>query len=183
MPKLQKVHCRICKGAIDREVEIKGVDWINPAKNQFYHKKCYEDWACDVRQITTEASEDLWWRATADFLEKDLKISINYAKMRQQWDYLLKSKKTAKGIYFTLRYFYDVAHGDPSKSEGGIGIVKSVYSEGCTYWVEREKRDKDICAKITAQVIQRQKQEKIRVAAKPHERKKTVDLAAVEMED
>jgi hypothetical protein len=59
---------------------------------------------------------------------------------------------TAKGIYFSLRYFYEIAKGDPSKSENGIGIVPHIYNEAVTYWGERNQRDKGILEKIEAQI-------------------------------
>lgn len=177
------VHCRVCKGSIDRETQIEGVDWIMPSKNYFYHKKCYEDWKRKKNDIHANAEDDMWFESLKEYLAKDVKMSVDYAKITSQWKSLLKQGKTAKGIYFAIKYFYDVRKGDPKKSENGIGIVAHIYEEGCAYWVEREQRDKGICERIANQVRQRQEQETIILKAKPHQRKKTVDLSIVEMED
>ena len=37
---------------------------------------------------------------------------IDYKKTKSQWKNFLKQNKTAKGIYFAIRYFYDVLKGD-----------------------------------------------------------------------
>ena len=51
-----------------------------------------------------------------------------------------------------MRYFYEIAKGDPKKSENGIGIVPHIYNEATQYWGERNQRDKGILEKIEAQI-------------------------------
>ena len=87
---------------------------------------------------------------------------------------------TAKGIYFTLRYFYEIEKGDASKSENGIGIVPHVYERGTCYWGERNMRDKGICARIEAQIMQAAEQ-KVRIIRQAPKviKKPTIDLAAI----
>lgn len=155
--KLPLVHCRICKGAIDRQNQQEGSEWVMPVEKWYYHTTCYEDFgkkkgAIREGDLTIEADDDLWRAAVYDYLKKDLKMPLNYTKFLSQWKNFLKKDMTAKGIYFTLRYFYEVAHGDPNKSENGIGIVPHVYNEGTCYWGERNQRDKGICDRIEAQV-------------------------------
>ena len=36
---------------------------------------------------------------------------------------------TAKGMYFALKYFYEIKKGDVSKSENGIGIIPHIYED------------------------------------------------------
>ena len=102
--------------------------------------------------ISIEVDDDLWKSAVYDYLRRDLKMSVNYVKFTSQWENFLKKNMTAKGIYFSLRYFYEIAHGDPKKSENGIGIVPHIYNEAVTYWGERNQRDKGILEKIEAQI-------------------------------
>ena len=63
------------------------------------------------------------------YLQQDLKIVCNYAKLYKEWKRLIQKGRTPKGIYFALKYFYDVKHGDTSKSGGSIGIVDYIYDE------------------------------------------------------
>lgn len=178
------VHCRVCKQGIDRDKEVENVDWIMPSKNYFYHKKCYDEWKRKKNDIHADAEDDMWFESLKEYLMKDIKMSIDFAKITSQWKNLIKQGRTAKGIYFAVKYFYDIRKGDPKKSENGIGIVSHIYEESCAYWFEREKHDKGICDRIAAQIRQREEQEKIVLIARPHQRKKTVDLSIVEeMED
>ena len=173
MAKRPIVHCRICKANIDRDNQN---DWIEPTPKWFYHKSCYEDFAnkrgrISEKDISVEVEDDIWLGAVYDYLTKDLKMSVNWTKFSSQWEHFLKKNMTAKGIYFSLRYFYEIANGDPKKSENGIGIVPHIYNEGTEYWGNRNQRDKGICARIEEQirqsesrktiVIHRQKQKKV----------------------
>lgn len=155
MAKRPLVHCRICKGEIDRDNQR---DWMMPQERFYYHIACYEDFAkkkgaIKENDLTVEADDDLWKSAVYDYLKRDVKISLNFKKFQSQWTNFLKKGMTAKGIYFTLRYFYEIEKGDKSKSENGIGIVPHIYERGTCYWGERNQRDKGICARIEAQIL------------------------------
>ena len=91
---------------------------------------------------------------------------------------------TAKGIYFTLRYFYEIEKGDTSKCENGIGIVPHIYERGTCYWGERNQRDKGICARIEAQIMQMKAQKVHVIRQTPKaQRKPVIDLAAIALEE
>lgn len=159
--KLPIVHCRCCKGDIDRNTQVEGKDWIMRARGWYYHIDCFNDWVASKDNLHAQKNENEWLDYTWEYLTRDLKIGMEFGKFKSQWDNFLKKKMTAKGIYFTLRYFYDVQHGTKEKSQGGIGIVPYIYKEGCGYWIEQEKREKGICEKITEQLRKRAEQEKI----------------------
>jgi len=146
------VKCRICKEQFDTDKEK---DWVMPSTNWYYHLKCYENFGRKAKSIEAEMDDELWFQASWDFLMKDQKIVVDFLKMKSQWDNFLKKKMTAKGIYFCLRYFYDVKKGDKDKSEGGIGIIPYIYTEGCEYWARLEQREVGICQKIEEQLKQR----------------------------
>ena len=113
-------------------------------------------------------------------------MSVNYVKFTSQWNNFLKKNMTAKGIYFALRYFYEIANGDPKKSENGIGIVPHIYNEGTCYWGERNQRNKGICARIEAQIRQAEavKVNVIHRAPQVKKNKRMIDLSTIaSMED
>lgn len=144
------VHCRICKKEIDRDRQD---DWMMTSTNYFYHIKCYEDWAKKKTNLHTEADDEMWQAALWDYLWKDLRIGdLNFAKMQKQWVSYLGQGMTPKGIFFCMKYFYEVQHGSPDKCKGGIGIVPYIYKEGCEYWCQRELHDKGICERIEQQI-------------------------------
>ena len=182
MAKRAVVHCRICKGDIDRDNQN---NWVMPQDKWYYHKACYEDFAkkrgaIKEGDIDIEVDDDMWKGAVYDYLKKDVRIPLDFRKFSSQWDNFLKKNMTAKGIYFTLRYFYEIEKGDATKSENGIGIVPHVYERGTCYWGERNLRDKGICARIEEQIRQSREQvvHKVRQVQKVT-KKPTIDLASI----
>lgn len=180
------VHCRLCKHDINKD----NLDeWIMPSKNWYYHKACYEDFVKKKGRIsegdlTVEADDDTWFNHVYEYLTKELKMPVNFIKFKSQWTNFLadkKNPKTAKGIYWTLRYFYDIQHGDPSKSENGIGIVSHIYKEGTEYWGARRLRDQNICAQIEQQI--RQLQQQPTVVIKQERPKKAAVRADIDLDD
>jgi hypothetical protein len=168
MAKRALVHCRICKACIDRDNQT---DWVEPSPKWFYHASCYEDFAKKkgrIREgdIEVEVEDDIWKDAIFDYFKKDLKVSLNYPKFLSQWDSLIKKGRTGKGIYFALRYFYEVAKGDPTKSENGIGIVAHIYEESANYWHERKQHDEEVLEKIEAQIRASQDRRVTRIVRK-----------------
>jgi hypothetical protein len=183
MAKRALVHCRICKAAIDRDNQT---DWVEPTPKWFYHTTCYEDFARKKGRIlegdlSAEVEDDIWKSALYDYLRRDLKMTVNYNKFNSQWNNFLKKNMTAKGIYFALRYFYEIAHGDPGKSENGIGIVPHIYNEGTEYWGNRNQRDKGICARIEEQIRQAEAAKVVVIHRKkqPKQNKREIDLASI----
>jgi hypothetical protein len=184
------VHCRVCKGKIDTDAEK---NWVKPKSRMYYHTSCYDDFAKKTVKLesgeglTIEASNDFWQNATYNYFKRDLKTSLDYRKFISQWNNFLKKGRTGKGIYFTLRYFYEIAKGDPKKSENGIGIVDYIYDEGTTYWGERNQRNKGICDRIEAQIRLAEEAERsvtIVVQKEKNKPKKTINLASIaDMED
>lgn len=155
------VKCRICKRPIDIDVEN---DWVRPVEKMYYHKTCYEDFAkkkgaIKAGDLKIEGDDELWLSAVYDYLTHDVKMRVDYPKLISQWKNLLKAGRTAKGIYFTLRYFYEVEHGDAKEAKNGIGIVSHVYDRAAEYWCNRNAKDKGICDRIEAQIREFQKRE------------------------
>ena len=115
-------HCRVCKIEIDKEKD----DWVMPSKNWYYHRKCYQDW-----KQSTPATDAEYKAFIYDFISRDLKVSYNYHMCEAQREKFVKEGKTNKGIFFALKYFYEVKHGDWEKGHGGIGIVPFIYGDSC----------------------------------------------------
>lgn len=188
------VECRVCKQKFNRLDPdlVEGVYWVQPVKRFYYHKKCYEDFAKKRGQIgkegiELEADEVVWKTAVQDYLKRDLKIGLDYKRFNSQWkNFVERDGCTPKGIYFAIRYFYEICGGLADKSEGGIGIVPHIYKDAAAYWGERNQRDKNIVAAIEEQIRQFQNQNIIEVKMKRKKRQvKTAAewLAEVDMED
>ncbi len=173
------VTCRCCKEKFDAQPEGNNIQWIMPSKNWYYHLNCYNDWVRKKDDVHSQADDELWFSALWDYLAKDLKIGPDYLKIKSQWDNFIKKGRTPKGIYFCIKYFYEVKKGDPKKSEKGIGIISYIYDEGSAYWINKEKVDRGICERIEQQIRQAQNREHKIVKKEKLQRKKLYDLSEI----
>ena len=136
--------CRTCKEKIDIRVD----EYVMPVRNMYYHKNCYKNWfqikASLPKLLENEEQEDQEGAPNdKDFwLDKIYRIHVyeyhaelNFKKTEQQLVHYMNTKKyTAKGIYYTVRYMYEVANGDITKNNGGIGLVPYYYSKAVAYY-------------------------------------------------
>ena len=188
MAKTIVVKCRICKQQFNRLDPnlIEGVDYVKPSERMYYHKKCYDEYQNSKLDVHANMTDELWFKAAWDFLRRELKYDFNFVKVRRQWESFIKNKMTAKGMYFALKYFYEIKKGDVSKSENGIGIIPHIYEDSRSYWQDRESRERGIVAAIEEQIRQAQNQNVVNVKIKKNRRtvKSAADaLAAVDMEE
>ena len=172
------VQCRICKERFNRLDPnlIEGVDSVKPSERMYYHKRCYDEYQNSRLDVHANMTDELWFTAAWEFLRKDLKYSFNYVKVRKQWESFIKNKMTAKGIYFALKYHYEIKKGDVTKSENGIGIIPHIYEDSRSYWQEREQRSAGIVAAIEQQILQAANQNVVKVNLK--KKNKTTKSAA-----
>lgn len=162
------VTCRVCKQKFDKSKLEENVDWVMPSRNWYYHKKCYDDW----KSTTTRDDKD-WVSLIYDFLAHDLKVHYDYHLCEGQRKKFITGKKyTNKGIYFALKYFYEIKHGDWTKANGGIGIVPYVYNESMEYWVLQEQKSNGILAAIEKQIQERANRKVIKINRKKTTAKK-----------
>lgn len=155
--------CRVCGELIDKEKD----DWIMPSKNWYYHTKCYESW-----KHSTPATDEEYVDYIYDYIARDLKVSYDYHMCEAQREKFTKDKMTNKGIFFALKYFYDIKHNNWDKSHGGIGIVPYIYTESCSYWANREKKSKGTVAEIERQMREAAERTKIKIKKQDTKKKK-----------
>ena len=157
-------ECRICHKKINKLLELEGDDWVMPSKNHYFHTSCYEDWAKKNDEIHANGSDDEWFEFLKYYLNHVIKANIDYKKLTSQWKHFTNQKtKTAKGVYFAVKYFYEIQKGNKEKAQGGIGIVSAIYDDSCQYWRDREEREAGICARIEEQIRMLAKQKWVRV--------------------
>lgn len=182
MAKLPLVECRVChKKDIDRNADPDGESWVMPSNKWYYHRDCYFSW-----KKSEPLKDEEWIDLIYDFIARDMKFTYNYHMCEAQRKQFIKDGKgTNKGIYFALKYFYEIKHGDWSKGHGGLGIIPYIYNDSCTYWAEQERRSKGIIAEIERQVrAANERQQRVIVQKKIEPRKFKIDLSAIEnMED
>ena len=87
-------------------------------------------------------------------------------------DYRKKYGYTYKGMFFSVKYFFEIKKNSWDKANGAIGIVPYVYKEATDYWVEREAKESGILAKIEKQIAARAAAEPIVIKKKQEKKKK-----------
>ena len=144
-------ECRICKVQIDKTKEKEGIDWFMPSKNYYYHISCYNTWKA------APATDDDWISMIYDFLAHDLKVSYNShmceAQIKKFWK---ENKINPKGVYFTLKYFYEIKNNSWDKSHGGLGIIPYVFTDAKSYWIEQERKKRGFMKELEEQAREKQ---------------------------
>ena len=152
------VKCRLCKEQFNTD-KIPREDWTLVGQRSYYHTSCYNEWVKAKQTVTSNVTdEEFWHESLVDYLYRDVKMSIDFAKLDSQWKAFTKPerKMTPKGIYFAVRYYYDVIKGNAEKAQGGIGIVPNIYSDSAQYWVDLENKKAGTLEAIIKQIKERE---------------------------
>ena len=158
--------CRICHQTINTKEEVEGVDWCMPSRNYYYHVKCYTDW-----KASQPLADNEWIPMIYDFLSRDLKVEYNFFLCEsQRKKFIRENKCTNKGMYFTLKYFYEVKKNPWQKGHGGIGIIPYAYKDATEYWTEQERKRRGFVGASEQQLKERAAREV--VAIKRQQKKK-----------
>lgn len=171
--------CRVCGAQLNLKID----DWTKPVNNYYYHTQCYDEWARKknaCNDIKNKADDDTWFESLYYYLLKDQKMTIDFCKFQSQWKNFLKQGFTAKGIYFSVRYIYEVVHAPVEKAQGGIGLVKNVYKEATQYWTSLENEKTGICAKLEQQAMEAARQSTIKFNRKKIKKSEKNYLLALE---
>ena len=158
--------CRIC----GEEIKDKTTD-ISPFQGGHYHKACYDDWRENRNNLYVGPRPPMFWKESLkDYLWKELKMPVNWSKFESQWGNWTKSPGfTAKGIYFAVRYMYDIQHSSITKAQGGIGLVPEIYEESKKYWADIAYKQRVLPQQIKEQQEWRANRPVIKVRIRPEE--------------
>lgn len=119
------VTCRECKKKFDANKEA----YYLKSQNWYY---CQECWG----KIEEETE---YTKKIHELMQTILQDEYNRAKINNQIKSLKEERKSVKGIYYTLDYWYNIKKSDSSKANGGIGIVSYIWRDSCEYW--RQHKD------------------------------------------
>jgi len=154
------VKCRWCGDFFDTD-KILEDEWIMPTKGQYYHHDCWLEKQTPgvIRPTPKESNDDkeYWRQCIFDLIRRDLKGECNYSRISlQMGQYKQKYKDwTYKGMFYALKWFYDIEHNDWKKANGAIGILPYIYYRGTEYWRQRERQESGIVAQIEKQILKR----------------------------
>lgn len=162
------VQCRFCKKKFDAEKDKEGIVWVQKSKGWYYHKDCYETWKNENLK-----KDDEWKERIYDFIAHDLKVSYDFFMCETQLiNYVEKDKiGTYKGIYFALKYFYQVKNGDWNKGHGGLGIIPFIYEESTKYWIDQEEKKRGLLKGIENQIKERETARTVKIEKKEQKKK------------
>lgn len=152
------VKCRLCKEQFDT-TKMSNAEWTLVGQRSYYHTSCYNEWVKGKQSVKSNVTdEDFWRESLIDYLYRDIKMTIDFQKLDSQWKSFIKPerKMTPKGIYFAVRYYYDVLKGNAEKAQGGIGIVPNIYNNSAHYWVDLENKKSGTLEAIVEQIKQRE---------------------------
>ena len=146
--------CKYCKQPFD--IYREGYRKVG---RRYAHISCYDsNFSAD-----SEYLEEIY-----NYLRYDLKIDVDFPALCAQAErYVKNNGYTYEGIYKTLRYYYGLENGDPSKSMGRIGIVPFVYDKAMDYY----KRIEDYQEEVRQVVEEQIEKEDTVVITKAEERK------------
>lgn len=149
-----RIQCRLCKQYFDADKE----PFTLIGQKSYYHKSCYDAWVTNRNSASATLDDNFWYETVIDYLYRDIQMSMNFSKIESQWRNFTKPEKkmTPKGIYFALKYYYEVLKGDKDKAQGGIGIVSTIYGESAKYWVDLENRKAGTLDAIIEQIKARE---------------------------
>ena len=118
------VKCYYCKQQFDREKEP--FKEIRPRR--YAHAACAKNFGMLL-------SEDEKTKIALETYIKNLFGTIP-PRVKQQLKTYTRApyKYTEKGILLSLKYWYEVKKADIRKSNGGIGIVPTIYNEANNYY-------------------------------------------------
>lgn len=136
------VKCLYCGEIFDRNKE--------PCQKiglRYAHQECYD---------LNFTEEDDYREKIYQFVKKIFGPNYKYQAIETQRKSFVKKGMTNKGIYYTLKYYFEIQNGSIEKSAGRIGIVPYVYEEAQEYY---EKIDK--MARRLAKSVQQTMKERI----------------------
>ena len=118
-----RVKCLYCNQYFYTEKEpnrkVKG--------RRYAHEKC-----------CTEDNEEYMIDCIKEYTKEKLGNSFNGQKVKKNIESLIEEGKSAKDIYRTLQYWYEIKKSDPAAANGGIAIVSYVYDEAMSYYEKKE---------------------------------------------
>ena len=169
---MHKVKCYYCNEHFDRDKD----PCEKVTGNRYAHKECY------ARNYNRDESfVDLIY----SYLSKEVFIMLELSKtwyptLKKQLDkYVEEEHYTYEGIYYALKYHYDIKKGDPQKSGGRIGIVPYVYDEAQVYFERQTKAGQKILTQFEQFQAKNQDQQIINIPPQKEKAPVLIDMNSI----
>lgn len=120
------VTCPICNKKFDRDK----VEYVKEGR-RYLHIECSQ--TAEERLSKEEKDK----RALEQYIMQLFNTEyVNPRVQTQIRKYIQENKFTYNGILMSLKYFYEIKHGDIEKAHGGIGIVEYIYQDARNYYYD-----------------------------------------------
>ena len=137
MPKAM-VKCLFCGEYFDRNSEP-----YEKIGRRYVHKTCF-----DAQSNTEEAKLEKDKNEFYEYIKQVTHGDYNYVAISKQAEnYIKQYGFTYSGMLKTLKWFYEINHGDKEGSKGRIGIIPYIYEDAKKYYYNlylAQQRNKDI---------------------------------------
>ncbi len=144
------VKCVYCDKKFDRDTEKYQVI----SNRRYAHLGCHEP-VIDTDNITAST--------ISKYATKLLGSTAKQILISKQTKDFVARGLTYNGIFYTLKYWYEIKNNSIEKAKGGIGIVPYVYDEAKQYWEDNKPMDDIKVPKIEVEhvVIKRKPRKKL----------------------
>ena len=122
-------------------ITLYALNKIIKEKGDFFKNKTKIEIVNLSRELSTD--KDLLFYYVADLFG----IPVNDCCFVQAKNFLSQGY-TYRGMYLSLKYFYEIKKGNIEKANGGIGIIPYIYSEAKAYYTKVETTKAKIEAEI-----------------------------------
>lgn len=162
---LAMVKCLYCGKTFDRNKEPN-----QKIGRRYVHQECYEE---------NYTESDFYKEQIYNFLKTLYGTNYKYQAIEAQRKSYLKKGMTNKGIYQSLKYFFEIKKGSLEKTDGRIGIVPYVYDEAEKYYEKLNQMAKNLA--ISVQKCERERVVDVDLIDLNNRRKnKKIDMSSLE---
>ena len=141
------VICTVCGKRFDRDKEAT----TQVSSRRYAHKDCAE------KAVSTKTQEEIDKENLEHYIMKLLKEDYITPRVRKQINSFIEQYNyTYSGMHKALVYFYEVKGNDPTKANGGIGIIPYCYRQAYEYyyslWLAQQKNEKKVIKEYVPEV-------------------------------
>lgn len=159
---MHKVKCYYCNQYFDADKE----PYVKVNERRYAHEYCQEH-RDEIMSQEEKDKEEL-----DNYIMEKLNLEFVTPIIQKQIKAFLKDYKyTYKGIYLSLKYYFEVQNNPAAKTNGRISIVPYIYEEAQAYWERIEKNSKQNENKNIADYIPTKIKVKIKIPERPRQKR------------
>lgn len=148
--------CALCGCDIDKKDIVR-------YKEKNYHPKCYEE-NKDREELSTYICRLFSLKAPGP---------RNYSLIKK---YHFENGYSYRGMINSLEYFFEIKNNKKEKANESIGIIPYIYNEAQQYFLNINKKNKDIKKVVEEQIETEKKQINIKIPKRENKKKVAYSL-------